>query len=408
MESQAGEGSITLEVAFNSFHGPVSDTSDLTVQEVRSLADLFQHEDEWDALLQAAPNGSFFLSPQWVTSWLEAFWSGRAIRFILVRDDGKLVGLAPFVEDGAGDLGCRLSLSFPVNAHSHVCDVLVSGSDGAAVVRALLSHLDPRKPEFRVRLKHLDTSSPLAGVVPDVAGRLGISTHVHGRTEWAFARLGSSWPEYLQGRGPHFRSELRRKRKKIEAAGAVQIRCYSSPADCRAAFKDILQIESRSWKEEGGTSLSTEPGATGFYEALADRCAVKRWARLYVLYLGGRPIAHLFGVEFRQAYLALKTSYDQDYRHLSPGRVLVAHALEDSLQRGSQVVDFLGEAVGWKLTLANETGTHVDLCLFSSRNLPCQACRFGEEQIRPLVRRWFPAAARTLRAVGRFLTPQKR
>lgn len=380
----------------------------LTVQEVQSLADLLDHQDEWEALLQAAPNGSFFLSPQWLTSWLEAFWSGRAIRFILIREDGKLVGLAPFVEDGAGELGCRVSLSFPVNPHSHVGDVLLSGRDGAAVVRALLSHLDPGRADFRLRLRRLDTSSPLAKALPEAAEQLGISSHVHERTEWAFARLGPSWPEYLQGRGSHVRSELRRKRKKIEAAGALQIRCHSSAADCRAAFKDVLQVESRSWKEDSRTSLLAEPGASAFYGALVDRCAVKGWARIYVLHLDGTPIAHLVGVEFRQAYLALKTSYDQDYGGLSPGRVLVEHALEDSLQRGAQVFDFLGEAAGWKLKLATDTGTRVDLCLFSRRNLACQACRFGEEQVRPLVRRWFPAAARRLRAVGRFLTPQKR
>lgn len=379
----------------------------LTVQDVRSLPDLRQHEGEWNALLQATA-GSFFSSPEWVTSWLEAFWSERPLRFMLARQDGKLVGLAPFVEDGSGDLGCRKSLSFPVNSQSHVGEVLVGGGDGPAVVRALLVHLEPGNPDFRVNLRHLDASSFLAKALPEVAGPLGIASHVHERSEWAFARLGSSWPEYLQGLDPHVRNELRRKRRKIERAGAMEIRCSSGPEDCRAAFDDILQIESRSWKDDNRTSLVAESGAAGFYRALALRCAARGQARIYVLSLDGKPVAHLFGVEWGRTHLALKTSYDQDYRALSPGWVLIVHAMEDSLRRGLQVFDFLGQADPWKLKLATDTGTHVDLCLFSRRNLACQACRFGEEQLKPLVRRRFPATARTLRAFGRLVTPQRR
>jgi CelD/BcsL family acetyltransferase involved in cellulose biosynthesis len=378
----------------------------LTVQELHSLPDLLQHEEEWEALLQAAPNGSFFSSPDWVTSWIEAFWTQRAIRFFLLRREGTLVGLAPFVEDGSGDLGCRRSLSFPVNAQSHLCDVLVREGECGPVARALLSHLDPKRSDFRVRLRHLDTSSDLARMLSETARPLGLSTHEHVRTEWPFALLGSSWSEYLLGRDPHTRSELRRKRRRIEGAGVVQVRCSSSPAQCRAAFEDVLHVESRSWKEDNRTSLLAERGVSEFYQALAQRCAPKGRFRIYVLHLDGTPIAHAFGVEFRQAYLVLKTSYDLGYRELSPGQVLMTHVMEDSLKRGLRVFDFLGEASPWKRRLATHTGTHADLCLFSRRNLACRTCRFAEGRIRPLVRRWLPAAAGRLRAVGRLLTPQ--
>jgi CelD/BcsL family acetyltransferase involved in cellulose biosynthesis len=365
-------------------------TSTMNVQEVRSLPDLLRYQPEWSALLHAA-QGSFFSSPQWITSWLEAFWAGRPIRFVLVREGGTLVGLAPFVENG--------SLALPVNVHSHVGEVLLGG-DGAAVVTALLSHLKPGRPDFRVDLRHLDTSSRLATSLRAVAGPLGVATHVHKRTQWAFCRLGSSWPEYLQGRSPHLRRELRRARRKIEAAGSVEVRCASSVAECRAAFADVLHVESRSWKEDGRTSLAAEPSAKAFHEALTLRCAAEGRARVYLLYLDGRPIAHLIAVEYDRTGLALKTSYDRAYRELSPGRVLVAEVLKDCVQRGLRAVDFLGEAERWKVELATDTGTHVDMCLFSRRNLVCQACRFGHDTLKPVLKRWFPAAARSLRGLG--------
>jgi CelD/BcsL family acetyltransferase involved in cellulose biosynthesis len=367
----------------------------LSVQEVRSLPELVLHEEEWSALLHSA-HGSFFSSPDWMTTWLEAFWRERPIRFVLVREDGRLVGLAPFVEDRAGDLGRRPSLCFPVNPHSHVCEVLLGGGDGAAVLVALLSHLGPARPHFRVSLRHLDTSSRLAATLAEVAGPLGIAMHVHKRTQWAFSRLGTSWPDYLQGRSRHVRSELRRTRKRIDASGVVEVRSSASPGECRAAFEGVLRVESRSWKHEGRTSLAADRDGRVFHEALIQRCAAKGRARIYILCLDGTPIAHLMGVEHGRAFLALKTSYDRSYRDLSPGGVLVVEVLKDALQRGLEVVDFLGEADRWKVQLATGTGTHIDLCLFSRRNLACQACRFGHDRLKPLVRRWLPRAARSL------------
>src|SRR4051812_47396252 len=56
--------------------------------------------DEWEALavLVAAPP---FLHPGWITAWADSFAGGR-VSVLPLRRDGRLVGLAPLVEDTTG------------------------------------------------------------------------------------------------------------------------------------------------------------------------------------------------------------------------------------------------------------------------------------------------------------------
>jgi CelD/BcsL family acetyltransferase involved in cellulose biosynthesis len=185
------------------------------------------------------------------------------------------------------------------------------------------------------------------------------------------------------------RTELRRKTKKMEQAGRVDIVCVSSPKDCERAFADAVRVEAKSWKEPTHTSFGTEKGVARFYQTLARRCAETGKLRNYLLYLDGQPVAHLFGVEFRRRYLALKTSYDQTYKALSPGVVLMRHALQDSFQRGLEIFDFVGVESRWKNELATDQGTYVDVCVFRRNLLPCRACKLIQTRLRPLAKRYY-------------------
>jgi len=50
---------------------------------------------EWDDLLSRCSHVTPFLTPEWVTTWWKHFGRPGALRVVCVRDEGKLVGLAP-------------------------------------------------------------------------------------------------------------------------------------------------------------------------------------------------------------------------------------------------------------------------------------------------------------------------
>lgn len=347
----------------------------------------------WDELVDKGANVGLFQTREWLVPWLSCFWKDKPIAFAFVFDGARPIGLAPLLRDNDGELACSATLHLPVNDHAIRSSLLHVG-DAGPVLRALLDHVSRTGGPKRLELEHLDPSvrdQYLQAVQP--LGHHGVCMRDSDFTT-PIIRIHSTWSEYLDTRSRHLVHEIRRKVKHGKRMGATA-QVFCTPEQCEQALPYVMQIEARSWKQAQGTSFTADPAHQRFYSEVARGFAQRGWLRLYILYIDNRPVAHIYGAEFRNEYCALKTSYDASFRQSSPGTVLFAHALEDAFTRKLSVFDFLGVESRWKLELANDQRTFVDLCVFPRANVRCQLCRLNNhvlhQQIKPYLQRNAPA-----------------
>ncbi len=361
----------------------------LRVEEVNDVTALEGYRERWRALADRAERVEIFQSYEWLTAWLDCFWQQRPIAFVFVTEGERLLGLAPLLDDAQGAVGCARSLALPVNSHAVRADLLCVG-DEAEVAAALLDHLRRTRRQVKVRFKTCLCASPAARAVLEAAPHHRMATmSLEGRCS-RLIRLDGDWQGYLESRSRHFRSELRRKRRKLERAGRVRWRVVARADECERALEDVYRIEKRSWKEGAETSITAEPRLERFYHRFALRAADRGWLRLFLLQLDAEPIAYIYGVAYRNEYYAIKTSYDQRYRALSPGVVLFAHALEHACDHGLVAVDLLGVDARWKRELANDLRRYGEICVFSRGLVRCHGCALRAERLKPWVRRRAP------------------
>ena len=374
----------------------------LDIREITKLTELEQHREDWERLLDTASNSEFFQTYEWLRTWLETFWADKPIAFQLISQHGQLVAMAPLLLDDRGDLKCPGSLAFPVNAHAKRTDMTCAASP-RHVLSALLDRLQKTHHPLRLSLQNVEMNSPVSQVLEETARSAGLRVLIQGMPASALVRIDSDWERYLESRSPHTRREMKRKRNKLDRAGLVDVRPVTEAAHCDSALDDVFQIERRTWKERSGTSLTTEAGADRFYAELARRCAERGWLRIYLLYLEGQPVAHIFGILYKNEYYALKTSYDESYRELSPGAVLFSYALEDAFSQGWSAFDFLGEESRWKNELATTARRYVSFCAFPPGAYRCRWCRTYQQKVKPFVKANIPAAVTLKRKLsGRF------
>ena len=297
------------------------------------------------------------------------------------------MAVVPLLPDRSGAIWCRNSLALPVNTHVKRSSPLW-GDDPVPVLDALLPHLQRTHAEqpLRLGLKHLRSDSRLIAALAAVAARHQLAVTIEEVLPSPTIGLDGDWDHYLAGRSRHVRSELKRKQRQAAQAG-LQVVTISKADDVDRALDDILRIEQGSWKEAEGTSFGREIGAAGFYRTLARQCAAAGWLRLYLMYHHERPVAHLYGVVHKNEYYAIKTSYDESYRQLSPGAVLFAHVIRDACAQGLTTIDLLGAAARWKNELATASRGQVDVCVVSTRLVRCSACRLHRAHVRPLLQR---------------------
>ena len=357
----------------------------MRVTEVATANALAPFVPEWSQLVESSPDGSFFETPEWISSWLEVFWAPRPAAVLLAHEEDALVGFAPFLADEHGDAWCPHTVTLPV--HSQVPRASVVAAEGLrpAVLDAMLSHLAQTRRPPRVVLANIDSLSPVLPELDRAAERRGLASMRWPGPRMPWIRLSGSWDDYLQTRSSHVRSETRRKRRKLERAGRLEITVTSAADPDGATMRDVMDIERLSWKHESATSFDTEPGVGDFYEVLAKRAGDRGWLRIYVMHLDGEPIAHLYGIVYKNEYLALKTSYVQAQRALSPGSVLFDHVLQDAFAQGYRAIDLLGVESRWKNELSTDAREPTTTCVFSPLAVGCQACRGYQQAVKPVL-----------------------
>lgn len=372
----------------------------LRIEEITQANDLDRLRTAWINLVSHSKDADIFQTYEWVTSWLKYFWQGKPIAFLFVWRENNLIALAPLLRDDKGEIGCRHSLVTPVNDESLRTSIITS-EEPKEILLCLIRHIRKNYRTMRLVLKMTKKSSPAALHLPQLVKPFNLSIAIFEKNSSPILHLGDNWEAYLKTKSRHFQKELRRKRKKLEEAGNLQIKKILRADEFQKAMPDILAIERSSWKEKAGTSFASRPKTLNFYSELGLRLADRGCLELYLLYLNSRPVAHVFGLVYGNEYCALKTSYDNRWRYLSPGIVLFEHILKDALEQGTKIFDFLGVESRWKNDFANDVRPHVNICAFPSHLYRCQVCKLYQNFLRPFAKKEFPFLAKIKRKIQR-------
>jgi CelD/BcsL family acetyltransferase involved in cellulose biosynthesis len=121
---------------------------------------------------------------------------------------------------------------------------------------------------------------------------------------------------------------------------------------------------------------------------------------IYLLRLDAVPIAHAYGLVYKNRLNVLTTAYRETYSRLSPGAVLFGRLLEDTFASGLREVDLLGEAYRWKQELTSTTRPHVSVEVYP-KSLWSLGMRAYASSWKPWLKRHLPWLAKLKRGLLR-------
>jgi CelD/BcsL family acetyltransferase involved in cellulose biosynthesis len=144
---------------------------------------------------------------------------------------------------------------------------------------------------------------------------------------------------YLATLGKKERHEIRRKVRRAEAAGSIELVPSRDPLADLDAFIDLHQ---RRWGDDG-LFPPTEGGTMSrrFFRRLFELLAGDPLLDLRFLEVDGRRIAAGVGFDDGESVYYYNAGVDPGARDLSPGVVMVERYVRDALARGKRRLDFL-------------------------------------------------------------------
>lgn len=302
---------------------------------------------EWHDLCNEGPCNQPFYWPEWFAAFVRAFEAGRPLVIITVRTGGRLQAVMPMVEEEGKSYGLRLTKLRSIKGyHSLRFDLVHGAGVNQQVVQASiwkclqgLGHWDVIKmcevPEAGAAYKLLE-----------LAASDGYPTGRWLSLRSPYIPLIDDRPAACEPRNLRLRSKLRRVWREVGAQNSCRL-VRVDHADPEA-LERFYELEAAGWKGQRGSAIACQKNVRQFYEELALTADLFGNLSLYFLEFKGQTIAAHYGLTVGNRYYMPKCAYNEDFRVLAPGHLIVRAILEDLRERGISEFDFTGPLDNWK------------------------------------------------------------
>jgi len=327
----------------------------LTIDLITTRAQFASLEAAWTAL--AERTASPLDSHAWYAACAESFARDGDLRMFIARDENGLRAVAPLVKDRSGVLPRLRLLGFQAGEPQALphADGEALAAVCAAVLRTGLALDLPRLPADSREISAL-TQAARGAVLPVLRP---------GSTAAYRNPILGDWKSFEAAMSSKQRSELRRRRKKLEELGDVAFEASApTESDFQAPLEAFFAVEGTGWKRRNGTALVQDPQARAMFEAYARQAARQGRLRLFFLRLDGRVVAGQLHVQFEDRLWALKIGFDETLAKHAPGALLTHEVLRYGCDHDLKAFEHLGGAEEWQRRWPTEEQRYSTLRLY--------------------------------------------
>lgn len=383
----AADARATSFPGVSSGHVAAVGTRQENVEVVSGYSRFLELESEWNDAVERAQVTYPFLRHEWIRTWWDAFGSGKQLHVIVVRKDGRIAAIAPFMRESIVMYGMPVRrIRLMQNDHTPRTD-LVLASDAETAYRAIWDVLRSERPRWDVLLLgQLDRASATGRTFSRLAASEGCVTGLWKSNDSPYLALTGTADTYFKSLPAKLRSNLRNRLTRAARLGATELEVLQGTA-AAAAAEDVWRLERSGWKQESGTAITCDPAVHAFYSTLIGRGNAAGWLRILFLTIAGRRIAAAYSACFDQRLFLIKTGYDPEYATCAPFKLLTNEAIRHAYAAGLAEIDFLGDDEPWKLEWTTTVRGH-DWWFVFGRSVRARLLHSMKFEWAPAFRRW--------------------
>lgn len=314
------------------------------IETISSEAEFANLAGPWDELVRSMGRPSPFLLHGWLLEWWRHYGGKRWLAVHVAMRGDRLVGALPLCRSRR--FGLRIT-EFMGGTHAPLADLMVAPGEDPATAARLAD---------RIRSSG-DDLADLYGIPGDsrlVAAMPTGSLHLLERLEAPVLDLRSGWdtshPPSLSSKA---RRERLRRRRHLEALGAVEISIARDGEELRKPLEEAFRIHALRWRGRREPSGFGTHVGRAFHRAALRRLAVGGVPRLVTLRLNGQPLAFALYLLLERTVYGVTMAFDPAFARYSPGTETLLCSLESAIGEGADRVEFLGVADPYKRSLTN-------------------------------------------------------
>lgn len=309
---------------------------------------------EWHELATAC--GEPLAAPAWVLSLSrEIAGASETPRIVTVRDDGRLIGLAPLCADLSQP---RRAAEYRLLAGDMPRTMLLAPAgrewEAAGAIAGALAQADPKLDSLGLESIPVASCWPVA-LAEQWPGRVRpLLRQYFTMSSPTVAMTQGSFDAWMGAKSSNFRSQMRRMRRRFaEAGGSGRFSTRETLADDWAA---MVRLHAGRWEGRGASSIVA--GGTALntaYQAIGHELLERGEFRLRVLEIDGTPISVQLFAAIGSEVIYINGGWDEEFAQFKPSMLGILDAVEDAFARGERRMDLGPGAQPYKLRFADGT-----------------------------------------------------
>jgi CelD/BcsL family acetyltransferase involved in cellulose biosynthesis len=312
-------------------------------------------KDEWDSLLHPERSTDFFMSLAWQRTWWQHLGRGN-LAVVAIRDDnGKLIGLGPwFIEEV--DNQCMVRTIGCQDVSDYLSALAKPGFE-SPVFSTLFEYMHSSEAPLwdNFALCSIPQDNPTLTLLPQIAEGFGLVTSTEQEDVCPIIYLPDDYEGYLEQLDKKQRHELRRKRRRAEENG---VSCYivGPEHDLNAEIEAFFALMATSSPDKA--DFLTKPGHKEFFRAIGREMFDAGILQLMFLLIENQRVAAMWQFAYQDRMMLYNSGLNQSaFPSLSPGVVLLTFSIEEAVQRGFKIYDFLQGDEEYKYRMGSVTTT---------------------------------------------------
>ena len=272
-----------------------------------------------------------FVLPVWMKVWWAQFERGSELRLDVVKDEGRVIGVAPLRIDGD---------TASLVGSDNVCDYLdfvASGGSEAQLCDAALDDLKASNVR-RLDLGLLRPDSIVMSRLVDVARRRGLEVTISQEDVSFEMELPATFEDYLAMLNTKQRHEVRRKLRRLQEAGKIDYVLLDGRHDLDASLDRFMHLFSLA---RGEKARFMTPEMESFFRSLASAMADVGLLKLGKLDFDDQTVAMIMCFDYNESVYLYNSGFDPQYDSLSVGLLSKVFCIQDSIQRSKKRFEFL-------------------------------------------------------------------
>lgn len=318
----------------------------MKIKEIDNYSGFIALEDEWRNLL-ARCDHTVFSTWEYLSTWWKHLGEGAKLRIMIAEEDGKLLGIAPFMlsKHTFGGFGSLNKIQFiGQGSTNYACFIL--RKEHPECLELFLNNLLHFSDWDLLELEEISEETTSAKLLNSIKNCRIPELILDECSSCPYISLPASLNDFLKNFSRNKKKNLNRRMRKLQKKYTVEFKTQNDFGSIKEAMEIFFGLHQKRWKSKGCEGVFHGKKNRDFHINLADILNKKNWLALHFLTLDDQPVAAAYSFDYNLKKYGYLTGFDPNFSQFGVGNLLKIHLIEECITKQFLEYD-LGRGLGF-------------------------------------------------------------